>query len=119
MMIRRTASVAAVLALALSGSMAVAGQPQQSPRGNDCADDDLACRLDAIDSRLARIERILGRGGGGNNGVSIAINRYCNPSDCGRMAFVACTTAGFARGAAEELDNSAGTPLLVRAICFD
>ena len=118
-MIRRITAVAATVVLALSGSMAVAGPPQQSSRGSDCDRDDLACRLDAIDSRLARIERTLGRGGGGSNGVSIAVNRYCNSSDCGRVALSACTTAGFTGGAPDELDTSASTPLLVRALCFD
>lgn len=134
-----TTTIAAIL-VAITGGVSTAGSQQYpppapslaappplplfgappTPSGQGC-DDDLFCRLDEIDARLARIERHLSRGGGGgSNGASIAVGQYCRRSDCPAVAAQACVAAGFTRGGADELsDNGVGNPMIVRAVCFD
>lgn len=94
------------------------GLTQSAPSNRGCGDDVL-CRLDAIEARLNRIERAVARGGGASGGVSIAVNQYCRRNECVQVAAQACRDAGFARGAADEMDNSTNNPLIIRAICFD
>lgn len=120
MRIRWATAVGAAALIALSGGVVTAVGQQQSS-AQDCDDGDVVCRLDSIDGRLARMERSMIRGGGGGpRGVSIAVNRYCQPSLCGDMAATACRVAGFERGAPDELQTpSLSSYQLVRATCFD
>lgn len=94
------------------------GLTQSAPSNRGCGDD-VFCRLDAIDARLARIERALARGGGGGGGVSIEVGRHCRITECGAVALEACTTAGFQRGGPDEISHDTAVPRLLRAVCFD
>jgi|GEM_PF-5191959 len=110
-------SVAGMIGVGPGAAFAAAPQAAQ---GADCAADDVACRLNAIDERLARIERLLRRGGdGAGQGVSIAVNLYCRRNQCATIASEACVNAGFARGAIDEVQDLEPYPRIIRAICFE
>ena len=120
-----TAAIAALAFGIPSGSHA-------APPQDACATSDTGCQLREIDRRLARIERMLDRldrGGRDDDrpgdrddaaarGVSIAVNTQCSFTNCATVAAQACQTAGFTRGAPDEIDTTGPWQRVVRATCF-
>ena len=96
--------------------------PRQDRWSDACRSDDMVCRIDALERRVAELERDGPRGGGGgrrDRGVEMAVGTDCIWESCQSIATRLCSSAGFKRGVATEIGQDGMYQRLDKATCFD
>lgn len=109
-----------LFAAVLLAGAALALSPGASAQSASCAQEDLACRVAALEARLDdltnRLERPNATGATSTPlATMFTLRRPCR-TNCEEEAAAACTERGFANGRAEDWERQRGGPVLLTRI---